>query len=160
MSALEIPDAELEVLKALNRADVVYLLIGGYAMRWYGATRQTIDVDLLTSPRPDNARRFIRAVETVLGHSPGFSDEMFAQPRKQVSFRGDGYQLSVLTSVDGLAFEAAYREREHAPQGRVVIPIVSRGHLALIKRVAANSDPSRRTKEMSDIALLEAASTA
>ena len=79
MRRLGIPDAELEVLKALNRDDVVYLLIGGYAMRWYGATQQTIDVDLLASSTPDNARRFIHAVERALGHALGFSDETFAE---------------------------------------------------------------------------------
>ena len=119
MRELGIPDAELKVLKALNRGNVAYLLIGGYAMRWYGATRQTIDVDLLASPTPDNARRFVRAVEQALGHAPGFSPEMFAEPKKQVSFNGDGYQMSVLTSVDGLAFEAAYREREQIGRAHV-----------------------------------------
>ncbi|HEX9757484.1 MAG TPA: nucleotidyl transferase AbiEii/AbiGii toxin family protein [Nitrospiria bacterium] len=160
MRGLGIPDAELEILKALNRGDVAYLLIGGYAMRWYGATRQTIDVDLLASSTLDNARRFVRALERALGHVPGFSAEMFAEAKKQVRFQGDGYRMSVLTSVEGLAFEAAYGEREHAPQGHVVIPVVSRRHLAFIKRVAANADLGRRNKEMGDIAFLEAQGTA
>jgi len=156
MRPLGIPDAELEVLKALNRGDVAYLLIGGYAMRWYGAARQTIDVDLLASPTPDNARRLVRTVERALGHALGFSDETFAEPKKMVRFDGDGYRMSVLTSVDGLEFETAYGEREHARQGRVAIPVVSRRHLACIKRVAADADPSRRSIELGDIAFLEA----
>lgn len=159
MSRLGIPCGELGVLKALNRGGVTYLLIGGYAMRWYGATGPTADVDLLAPPTLDNARRFVRAVERALGHTPGFSDVMLAETKKQVNFHGDGYRMSILTSVDGLAFEAAYQEREHAHQGRVVIPVVSRRHLAFIKRVAANVDPSRRNKEMSDIAFLESQGT-
>jgi len=79
--------------------------------------------------------------------------------KKQVSFRGDDYRMSILSSVDGLAFEAAYRERTHAPEGRVVIPVASRRHLAFIKRVAASVDPSRREKESSDIAFLESHDT-
>jgi hypothetical protein len=156
MSELQIPGAELEVLKAFNRSAVTYLLIGGYAMRWYGAARTTIDVDLLALPTLENARRLILAVERALGHPPGFSAEALAESEKQVRFAGDGYRLSVLTSVRGLDLEAAYAEREHAHQGRVVIPIASRRHLAFIKRVAAAADPRRQSKELTDIAFLEA----
>jgi hypothetical protein len=34
----------------------------------------------------------------------------------------------------GLAFEPAYEERQYALQGRLAIPVVSRSHLAFIKR--------------------------
>jgi hypothetical protein len=155
MSELGIPIAELDVLKAFNRSAVAYLLIGGYAMRWYGAGRPTIDVDLLASPALENARRLVLAIERVLGHAPGFSAKALAESEKQVRFAGDGYRLSILTSVPGLDFGAAYQERRHAHQGRIVIPVVSREHLVFIKRVAAASDPSRQNKELSDIAFLE-----
>ena len=155
MKRMGIPSGELEMLKSLNRGNVAYLLIGGYAMRWYGASRPTADVDLLAAPTLDNARRFVRVVERALGHAPGFSAHMFAEAKRRVNFRGDGYRVSILTSVDDLAFEAAYQERTHASQDRVFIPVVSRRHLVLIKRVAASVDPGRRDKELSDIAFLE-----
>ena len=158
-SILGIPDNELEILKALTRGDVHYLLIGGYAMRWYGSTRPTSDVDLLASPAPDNARRIVHAIERALGHAPDFSAEMIADVKKQVRFSGDGYRLSILTSVDGLAFEMAYGERQYALQGRLAIPVVSRRHLAFIKRLAADADPNRRSKEMIDIGFLESQAT-
>lgn len=112
---LGIPSNELEILKALNRGDVCYLLIGGYAMRWYGSTRPTIDVDLLASPTPDNARRVVHAIERVLGYAPGFSPEVLADMKKEVRFGGDGYRLSILTSVDGLAFGGLPGARKRTP---------------------------------------------
>lgn len=159
LSTLGIPDQEREVLKALNRGGVEYLLIGGYAMRYYGATRSTTDVDLLAGQAQENARRLFRAVEKLVGHSPGFTQAMLIEPRQQVTFRGDGYGVSILTSVDGLAFEAAYQERTHGLEKGVVIPVASRKHLAFIKRVAAGVDMSRREKELRDIAFLESDGT-
>jgi hypothetical protein len=158
-SILTISDNELEILKALTRGDVRYLLIGGHAMRWYGSPRPTSDVDLLASPAPDNARRIVRAIERALGHAPGFSADILADVKKQARFSGDGHRLAILTSVDGLSFENAYEERQYALQGRLAIPVVSRSHLAFIKRVAADADPRRRSKEMIDIAFLESRAT-
>ncbi len=155
LGTLAIPVNELRILKALYRGEVEYLLIGGQAMRWYGATRATADVDLLANPTLENGRRFINAVMSEIGHAPGFSEKMFANRKTQILFDGDGYRMSVITSVDGLEFENAYQERQFARQARVVIPVVSRRHLVFIKRIAAKADPARRDKEISDIEFLE-----
>lgn len=159
LNNLRIPDQELEVLKALNRGGVQYLLIGGYAMRYYGATGPTTDVDLLVGQAPENAQRLLRAIAKVIGHPPGFSESMLAKPKERVSFRNDGYRVDILTSVDGLAFDAAYQERQFALEKRLVIPIASKLHLALVKRVAASADPRRREKELCDIAFLDSHGT-
>ena len=159
LSSLGIQDQEREVLKALNRGSVEYLLIGGYAMRYYGATRSTTDVDLLAGQVQENARKLYRTIEKLVGHSPGFTQAMLMEPKQKVTFRGDGYRVSILTSVDGLTFEAAYQERTHGLEKGVVIPVASRKHLAFIKRVAAGVDVNRREMELRDIAFLESDGT-
>lgn len=155
LNSLGIPDQECEVLKALNRNGVEYLLIGGYAMRYYGSTRSTTDVDLLAGQTQENAQKLFRTVEKLVGHLPEFTQAMLAEPKQKVTFRGDGYRVSILTSVDGLIFESAYQERMHGLEKGVVIPVAARKHLAFIKRVAARVDVNRREKELRDIAFLE-----
>jgi predicted nucleotidyltransferase len=151
---LAIPDNELRALDVLNRQAVKYLLIGGLAMRFYGASREVQDVDLLTETSPINAERLFRAIEKLVGHPPVFSAEDLARPRKKVNLRSDGYDLDILTSVDGLEFDAAYQNREAAVERSVVVPVVSKEDLLFIKRCAAK-DEKRRAKELADISFLE-----
>ena len=151
---LAIPDNELRALDVLNREAVKYLLIGSLAMRFYGASREVRDVDLLTETSPINAERLLRAIEELVGHPLVFSAEDLARSRKKVNLRNDGYDLDILTSVDGLEFDAAYQNRETAVEGSVVVPVVSKDDLLFIKRRAAK-DEKRCAKELADISFLE-----
>ena len=44
----------LAVCRRLNEEGVKYLLVGGFAMNYYGFTRTTEDIDLLVDPSDDN----------------------------------------------------------------------------------------------------------
>lgn len=151
---LGIPDDELRALDALNSKGVEYLLIGGFAMRFYGADREVRDVDLLTRNSPVDADRLFRAIEDLVGHSLQFSAQDLEKPRMKVTFRNDGYDLEILTSVDGLEFDVAYRNRKTAVERGVVVSVASKEHLLFIKKLAAK-DEKRRVKELGDISFLE-----
>ena len=156
MTSLGIRSVEREALKAFNRGNVQYLLLGGYAMRFYGCPRAVSDVDLLVGRSPENAGRLFHTTEKLLGHAPGFTQAELEAPHWKVSFRRDGYLLDVLTSVDGLDFEVAYKNRKHAREKRLMIPVASISDLIFIKKAAAAADESRRIKEEKDIEFLEA----
>jgi len=47
-------DDLLSVCRRLNEEGVRYLLVGGFAMNYYGLTRTTEDIDLLIDPSADN----------------------------------------------------------------------------------------------------------
>lgn len=48
--------------RALNAAHARYLIIGGFAVNYYGFTRATEDLDLLIDPDPDNIERVKQAL--------------------------------------------------------------------------------------------------
>ena len=56
------PDDLKRLCVALNSAGAKYLIIGGFAVNYYGLTRATEDVDLLIDPAPDNLRRVQEAL--------------------------------------------------------------------------------------------------
>ena len=58
-----------DVLGALNRARVRYLLIGGLASILHGLPRTRTDIDLALDPKPENVRCALRALHR-LGLSP------------------------------------------------------------------------------------------
>ena len=151
---LNIPEEELRALDTLNGHGVAYLLIGGFAMRFYGADREVADVDVLTRNSPLNAKRLFRAIQRLVDHPLKFSAQDLEKPKKRVTLENEGYDLEILTSVDGLEFKVAYQNRKTANQRGVAVPVASKEHLLFIKRLAAN-DQRRRAKELRDISFLE-----
>lgn len=57
------------LFKALNEANVKYLVCGGIAVNLYGIQRATADIDIALSLDEDNLRRFI-SVANELGLKP------------------------------------------------------------------------------------------
>ena len=55
----------LDILKALNRAGVQYLVIGGVAVIYHGVPRTTFDLDLSVWLAPDNLQRLGAAMEAM-----------------------------------------------------------------------------------------------
>jgi hypothetical protein len=55
--AIELPPDFSEFLRLLNDKGVRYLLIGGYAVGYYGYPRATNDLDVWIASTPDNAAR-------------------------------------------------------------------------------------------------------
>ena len=52
----------VNLCRALNEAGARYLIVGGFAIRAAGYTRQTMDVDLLVETVPENEARVIEAL--------------------------------------------------------------------------------------------------
>jgi hypothetical protein len=151
VTAFCIPDAELSILKVLNDCQIEYLLIGGHAMRFYGSARNVHDVDILVGRSKKNAERLFVAIWHFIGHTPAFLPTDLERPNKKVTFRNDGYDFEILTSVDGLDFDEAHARREMASQGDVSIPVASRRDLLFIKQVAVREAPERCDFELGDI---------
>jgi hypothetical protein len=49
-----------EFVELLNSNEVDYLVVGAFAVAYYGFPRYTADLDLLLRPTPDNAERSAR----------------------------------------------------------------------------------------------------
>lgn len=58
-------DKFLELLRALAREDVDYVLVGAVALSLHGIVRTTEDVDLFIRPDADNVERLKRALRSV-----------------------------------------------------------------------------------------------
>jgi len=149
------PKDELDAVAKLNQNAVEYLLIGGYAMRFFGKRRVAKDVDVLTNNSTENADRLYEAIRAVLGFTPRLTVAELREPSKQIKLGARGPDLDIRTSVDGLTFDAAYQRRIRTVERGIEIDIVSKDDLLFIKRIAIANDPKRQRKEQSDIKFLE-----
>jgi hypothetical protein len=156
LDSLRIPEIQLKFLQKLIACGVRFVLIGGYALRFFGRKRPTGDIDILIDNYHENARKLRPLVADYLGYEPKFSVEDLLKPRQQL--KTPDKMIDILTSVDGLDFSAAFERREGKPEGEILLPIVSKVDLIFIKESAAK-DPKRRKKEIKDIKWLKSRRT-
>ena len=148
---MEASSVEITV-RALNAADVRYLVAGGLAVVAHGYPRFTADLGLILDLEPDNVERAISAL-TALGYRPRapVAFEAFGDANQRVAWMRDKgmtvFSLSsaahALTEIDLLVdppldFGAAYRRaapREIAPE--VVATFLGFDDLIRLKEQAA-----------------------
>lgn len=58
------PTSKKELLELFNAFKVEYMIVGGYALAFYGAPRYTGDIDILVNPTPPNSQKIMAALET------------------------------------------------------------------------------------------------
>ena len=73
-----------EFLGCLNRAEVEYLLVGGYAVNHYGYHRFTEDIDFWVAVSDENFDRLLSAIRDFFGEDLAGLNKQFLQDRKSV----------------------------------------------------------------------------
>lgn len=127
--------------------DVEYLLIGGYAVNYYGYARATADMDIWIASRPENADRIATAVREF-----GFRDarpDVFLQSEQIVRLGVPPLRIEFLTSISGVDFTDCYKHRIDTVIDGVPVKIIDLDHLKANKKAAG------RLKDLTDIEQLE-----
>lgn len=81
---ISLPNDFKEFLKLLNDKGVEYLLIGGYAVAYYGYPRATNDIDVWIAIHPENAERVVTALRDFGFDRPELSIDLFLQANRIV----------------------------------------------------------------------------
>jgi hypothetical protein len=68
-----------EFVELLNRHDVEYLIIGGYALGIYGYPRYTGDLDVWINPTPENGHKMTKVMDDFGFASMGLTEKDFSE---------------------------------------------------------------------------------
>ena len=139
----------LDFFKALNDAGVRYLVIGGYAVAFYGYPRATKDVDIWIEMRPENAERVLKAIESFFGEDLGLTLEDLTTPGVIQLGRAPNRIDLVLIPEETASFAPAYAGRTITKIEGVPIPFVGLKTLKALKRAFG------RTQDLADLEALE-----
>jgi hypothetical protein len=134
-----------EFVELLNSTNVEYLLVGGYALAAHGHPRYTGDIDFWVNPTPDNARRLMSVLTQFGFGSLGLSDADFLQPDAVVQLGYPPARIDLLTTIDGVSFEACYGRRRDVTLGGVTLALIDVDDLRANKRAAG------RPKDIADL---------
>jgi len=134
-----------DFLKLLNCHGVNYLLVGGYAVGFYGYPRATADMDIWIDVTQKNAAR-MNVVMMEFGISEADLDaSLFLERDKVIRMGVPPVRLEVLTGISGVAFEECFTHKVQFDVDGVMVNFISFDDL--IK----NKKASGRHKDLEDI---------
>lgn len=143
--AMKLPLDFKEFLKSLNAHGVEYLLIGGYAVGYYGYPRATGDMDIWIAVHPDNADRMVRALKSFGFDSPDVSADIFLQEKSIIRMGRPPIRIEIITKISGVSFEECYSQRVIDTIDGVQVALISLPHLKI------NKQASGRHKDLDDL---------
>ncbi len=158
-------------INLLNEKGVEYLLVGGYAVRYYGHLRQTRDLDLwIPDDDPDNTAKIGEVFREIYGEIPEEIITALSQPNRIIeiilppvridikdpiigqrpailaSFAGsESVNIEFLNIQSGVNFHEAYSSRMMGVLDGVQVSIASFEHIKAIKQAGG------RPKDIQDL---------
>jgi len=145
MDAPLLTDDFNEFLRLLNANRVDYLLVGGYAVGLHGYPRATVDLDVWVRATRDNAERVLLALRSFGFDLPALEPSLFTDPRSIVRFGVPPFRIEVMTSIDGVEFEACRARAVEFDLDGLMVPVISLADLKSNKRAAG------RHKDLADL---------
>jgi len=137
-----------ELLALFNEHKVDYIIVGAYALAFYGAPRYTGDIDILVKPDAVNARRVITALEKFGFGAVGLTATDFTSPDKVIQLGMPPVRVDILTSITRVTWEEVFLGRV---EGKYVgIPVAYIGREQFI----SNKKALGRKKDLADLEAL------
>jgi hypothetical protein len=131
---IEFPRDFKEFLKLLTSKEIEYLVIGGYAVGFYGYPRATGDMDIWIATNELNAGKMVGALRQFGFDLPDLKKEIFLEDKKVIRMGIPPMRLEILTSIDGVTFETCFKHRVVADFGDFKVNFISKDDLLLNKR--------------------------
>ena len=138
-----------EFITCLNAHDVLYLIVGGYAVGAHGLPRGTKDLDVWVLAERQNADALMSALDQFGFGGVGLSSADFTHPGVVVQLGYAPIRIDILTSIDGVEFVDAYPLRMDGTIDGLRISFIGREQLITNKRA------SGRLQDLADANRLE-----
>jgi predicted nucleotidyltransferase len=145
MAIPALPPDFKEFLKLLNSHSVEYLLVGGYAVGYYGYPRATADMDIWIAHTPSNAQKLVAAIKEFGFNVPELTPELFLKENQVIRMGVPPFRIEIVTSASGVTFEECYAARVRAVIDDIEVNLISLDHLKANKRAAG------RHKDLDDL---------
>ena len=141
----------IDMIRAMNNAEVEYLVVGAHAMAVHGVPRATGDIDFWVKPNRENGERVLRALNEfgapVSAH--GISLDDLEKPDTVYQICLPPRRIDLMTGISGVSFADAWPSKVLVEIEGISISVIGRQELARNKRA------SGRTKDLIDLEILE-----
>jgi hypothetical protein len=147
MDRRQLPEDFKEFIIFLNKNEVQYLLVGGWAVGLYGTPRATKDIVFLIAVDDDNLSKLENALNDF--DAPYVDVAHFKEKCNCFRMGRSPVQIDIINEADGIDFDDSYKRRNIITIQNVPISVVSKEDL--IK----NKKASGRYRDLADAENLE-----
>ena len=138
-----------DLLLSLNEAGARYLIIGGMALAFHDRPRTTKDLDVWVDRSPENARRVYVALGRFGAPLENLTIDDLQKPDIVYQIGVEPIRVDVLTTIPGVEFEDAWRNRLLGKYGSAEIAVIGRADLVKNKKATG------RPQDLVDVTTLE-----
>ena len=137
----------LDFFALLNENKVEYMLIGGYAVSFYGYPRFTGDIDIWINNTKRNAEKVLKSMSEfgIPVQKIKIEDLTSNEPMNGLYFGKEPFRIDIITALENLSFKKSYKSFKKIKVNKVTIKVISKSDL--IK----NKIKSGRHKDLADV---------
>jgi hypothetical protein len=134
-----------EFIQSLNKNNVRYLVIGGYAVAFHGHPRYTKDIDFWIGMSQENAANMVKALEQFGFASLGLKEDDFTAPDQIIQLGYPPERIDIITTPPGVDFDTCYTNRVQAEMDGVLVNFID------LENLKRNKKASGRHQDLADI---------
>ena len=145
---MEIQKDFKDLLKLLNKNNVEFIIIGGYALAFHGAPRFTGDIDIYVRPDSENAKRILVALNDFGFGLLGLTIDDFNNPNKVIQLGVPPVRIDLITSITGVSWDDASQNTCPGSYGDIPVSYLGK------EQFLTNKIATGRKKDLADIEAL------
>jgi len=138
-----------ELIEAFEKHEVLYVLVGGYAVNFHGYVRSTQDIDFLVMPSKINAQNIMKALSDFGFGGAGIPQEYFEREGTAVHLGVEPNRIDLLTTLQGVSNATIFDNIERVEFGGILLNMIAYDDLLAAKR------QSQRPRDLADADELE-----
>jgi len=136
MATIRLPQDFKEFLRLLNAHHVEYLLIGGYAVGYWGYPRATADMDIWIAVEPSNAEKVVTVLKEFGFNLPDLTAELFLKEWQIVRLGMPPVRIEISTTISGVSFKECFAEKVSGELDGEQVNLISLKHLKINKKAS------------------------
>jgi predicted nucleotidyltransferase len=138
-----------DLLTLFNSHGVSYVLVGGFAVNYYGYIRTTQDMDVLILPSKENAEKVMFALTDFGFGKAGIHKELFEEPGNVLHLGVEPNRIDLLTHLIGISNQQIFSNCKKIEIDAISLNIIAYNDLIQVKKA------SKRLRDQADADELE-----
>ncbi|MDO8526302.1 MAG: nucleotidyltransferase [Deltaproteobacteria bacterium] len=138
-----------EFVALLNKNNVRFVIVGGYAVAFHGNPRYTQDIDFLYEPSPENAKKLFKALHDFGFGSLDIAEADFCKMGQVVQLGQPPNRIDLINKVEGVVFEQIWKNKISGTYADQPCFYIGRSELL------ANKKAMNRPKDQGDLDFLK-----
>ena len=122
------PDFEA-LLQLLEKHNVDYMIVGGYAVAFHGHPRYTKDIDVYFDATPTNVELIQKALCEFSFNRSDVPANIFLEPGNILTFGAAPVRVDIINEIDGVRYADAKVNRVRGRYGAVEVYFIGREDL-------------------------------